>query len=261
MGTLAKNTGWAYSLIIRPALTYGCHVWARAIADKSIASSLVRLNRLALMLLVNFRTKTSTAGMEVIAYIPPLHLFTESEAAMKFRRIQGHLKLPDAALKTTTLSKRGHLFICRGFLSKLGVAEQETDEIPTTMVWNRCFSVINNSFAKGKPVKTVNLDFYTDGAFFGRNAGAAVVVTNREGLIVEEEAIYLGQNSSAYQAEILAMKSATELIQLRWPEYQVITLYSDCQAALQAVRQNFVKSQCLTPSLPVIRQHGTMSST
>ncbi len=73
------------------------------------------------------------------------------------------------------------------------------------MVWNRRFSVINDSFTKGKPVKTVNLDFYTDGAFTGRSAGAAVVVTNREGLIVEEEAIYLGQNSSAYQAEILAI--------------------------------------------------------
>ncbi len=106
-----------------------------------------------------------------------------------------------------------------GFLSKLGAAEQETDEIPTIMVWNRRFSVINDGFTKEKPVKTVDLYFYTDAAFFGRNAGAAVVVMNREGLIIEEEAIYLGQNSSAYQAEILAIKSAAELIQLRWPEY------------------------------------------
>ncbi len=173
---------------------------------------------------------------------------------MKFRRIQGHLRLQDTALKTTTLSKRGHRFICRGFLSKLGVAEQETDEIPTTMVWNRRFSVINDSFAKGKPVKTVDLDFYTDGAFFGRNAGAAVVVTNKEGLIVEEEAIYLGQNSNAYQAEILAIKSAAELIQLRWPEYRVITLYSDCQAALQAVGQNFVKSQLVLDTVAALNQ-------
>ena len=87
------------------------------------------------------------------------------------------------------------------------------------MVWNRRFSVINDSFAKGKPVKTVDLDIYTDGAFYGRNAGAAVV-TNVEGLIVEEDAIYLGQDSSAYQAEILATKSTAELIQLRLPEYQ-----------------------------------------
>ena len=133
---------------------------------------------------------------------------------MKLGRIQCHLRLPDAALKTITLSKKGHRFICWGFLSKLGVAEQEMDEIPTTMVWNRRFSVINDSFAKGKPMRTVDLDFYTDRAFFGRNIGAAVVVTNREGLIVEEEAIHLGQKSSAYQEEILAIKSAAELIQL-----------------------------------------------
>ncbi len=93
------------------------------------------------------------------------------------------------------------------------------------MVWICRFSVINDSFAKGKPVKTVDLDFYTDGAFFGRNAGAAVIATNREGLIVEKEAIYLGQNSSAYQAEILAIKSAAELIQLRWPVPSNYTLF------------------------------------
>ncbi len=138
-GPWPKTTWMAYSSIIWPALTYGCHVWARPITDKSIAFSLVSVNKLALMFLGNFRTKTPTAGLEVITYTPPLHLFIESEAAMKFRQIQGHLRLPDAALKTTTLSKRGHQLMFRGFLSKLGVAEQETDKIPTTMVWNRRF--------------------------------------------------------------------------------------------------------------------------
>ncbi len=41
----------------------------------------------------------------------------------------------------------------------------------------------------------------------------------------EEEAIYLSQNSNAYQAEVLEIKSVAELIQLRWPEYRVITIY------------------------------------
>ena len=77
---------------------------------------------------------------------------------MKFRRIQGHLTILDSALRTTTLRRRGHRFICRGFLSKLGVAEQEADKILTTMVWNSRFSVINDSFIKGKTVKTADLD-------------------------------------------------------------------------------------------------------
>ncbi len=53
------------------------------------------------------------------------------------------------------------------------------DEIPTTMVWKFRFPVTNDSFAKGKPVKTVDLDFYTHGAFLGSNAGAVVIVLNR----------------------------------------------------------------------------------
>ncbi len=43
-GPSPKITWWAYSSIIQPALTYGCHVWERAITDKSIASPLVRVN-------------------------------------------------------------------------------------------------------------------------------------------------------------------------------------------------------------------------
>ena len=62
-GPSPKIPRWAYSSIIRSALTYGCHVWARAITDKSIASSLVRVNRLAQMLLGNFRIKTPTVGL------------------------------------------------------------------------------------------------------------------------------------------------------------------------------------------------------
>ena len=112
--------GWAYSSTIRPVLTYSCHVWSRAITDKSIASSLVRVNRLALMLMGNFRTKTPTAGLEVISYIPPLHLVIESEAAMKFRQIQGHLSFTDSKLKTTTLSKRGTDFCVGGIFQSWG---------------------------------------------------------------------------------------------------------------------------------------------
>ncbi len=135
------------------------------------------------------------------------------------------------------------------------MAEAE-DEIPTTMVWNRRFSVINDSFTKGKPVKTVDLDFFTNGAFTGTRAGAVVVVVSSKGLIVEEEATYLGQNSSCYQADILAIKSAAELIQLRCLEFPLITLYSGCQAALQAVENFFVKSQLVLDTVAALHQAG-----
>ncbi len=141
------------------------------------------------------------------------------------------------------------------------VAEAETDEIPTTMVWIRHFSVIEESFSNGRPVKTVDIDIFTDGAFTDTSAGGAGVAVNREGLIIEEEALYLGQNSSAYQAEVMAIKSAAELIQLRWPEYRVITLYSDYQAALQAVGQNFVKSQLVLDTVAALNQASRSKAT
>ncbi len=103
-------------------------------------------------------------------------------------------------------------------------------------------------------MKTVDVDILTDGAFTNTSAGGVVVVVNREGLIIEEEALYLGLNSSAYQAEVLAFKSAAKLMHFRWPEYQIITLYSDCQAALHAVGQNFVKSQLVLDTIAAFNQ-------
>ncbi len=103
-------------------------------------------------------------------------------------------------------------------------------------------------------MKTIDIDIFTNGVLTDTSAGAAVVAVSREGLIIKEEALYLVKNSSAYQAKVLAIKSAAELIQLRWPEYRVITLYSDCQAALQAVGQNFVKSQLVLDTVVALNQ-------
>ncbi len=102
-------------------------------------------------------------------------------------------------------------------------------------------------------MKTIDIDIFTNGVLTDTSAGAAVVAVSREGLIIKEEALYLGQNFSAYEAKVLAIKSAAELIQLRWPEYRVITLY-DCQAALQAVGQNFVKSQLVLDTVVALNQ-------
>ncbi len=77
-GPSPKITRWAYFSIIRLALTKGCQVWARAITDKSIVSSLVRVNRFALMLMGNFRTKTPTAGCSILAMTPKLLRFAYS---------------------------------------------------------------------------------------------------------------------------------------------------------------------------------------
>ncbi len=117
MGTLTENNSVGILLChtSRPALTYGRHVWSKAIIEKSIVSSLVRVNRLGVMIMGNFRIKTPTAGLEVIWYVPPLPLLIESKSAMKFRRIQCHLRLKDSVLKTTTLSKRGQWFLCWGY--------------------------------------------------------------------------------------------------------------------------------------------------
>jgi hypothetical protein len=62
---------WLYTGVIRPALTYGCLVWTKATTEKSFKDSAQKLQRLALLHMAPFRTKSPTIGLEMLAYIPP----------------------------------------------------------------------------------------------------------------------------------------------------------------------------------------------
>ena len=68
-GALPHIMWWAYAGIVRPALTYGCLVWVKAIKRKGIKKDLTHLNHLALLSLGHFRKSTPTAGLEVISYM------------------------------------------------------------------------------------------------------------------------------------------------------------------------------------------------
>jgi ribonuclease HI len=80
---------WAFTGIIRPALTYGSITWAKTVQQEGIKRSLTRVNRLALLSMGKFRRSTPTAGLEIICDIMPLHLFIMAEASSAYLRTKG----------------------------------------------------------------------------------------------------------------------------------------------------------------------------
>ena len=56
----------AYTTIVIPALTFGCHVFGDKCLQETIKKSLIRLNRLASLLIAQVAPSTPTKGMEVI---------------------------------------------------------------------------------------------------------------------------------------------------------------------------------------------------
>ena len=69
----------AYTTIVIPALTFGCHVFGENCLQGTIKKSLNRLNRLASLLLANVAPSTPTKGMEIIYNLMPLDILIEKK--------------------------------------------------------------------------------------------------------------------------------------------------------------------------------------
>ena len=71
-GLSVQKLKWMYDAIIRPMVCYGSIVWANRISPTN--RFLMRVQRLALLMMGSFLKSTPTAGLEIIFSIPPLHL-------------------------------------------------------------------------------------------------------------------------------------------------------------------------------------------
>jgi hypothetical protein len=82
---------WIYTGVIRPAFTYGCHVWSHKLLQKD-RLAMGKINRRALLSMSNCVWATPTAAMEVITQIMPLDLHTEKEALLKYSNMNHSLQ-------------------------------------------------------------------------------------------------------------------------------------------------------------------------
>ena len=81
-GPSPRHTLWAYTSVIRPKLTYACHIWAHAIPHRLLDNLSRQIQRWALTKLGPIREHTPTAGLEIVTHTPPL-TNVMSEIAMK----------------------------------------------------------------------------------------------------------------------------------------------------------------------------------
>jgi hypothetical protein len=79
-GTTPAITLWLYTGIVRPTLTYGAAVWASAAQAANHMAKLLKLQRLALLMIATMRQNTPTAGLEVLFGVLPLQLYILSMA-------------------------------------------------------------------------------------------------------------------------------------------------------------------------------------
>lgn len=244
-GPSPKLTLWAYTGVVRPCLTYASHIWGQSIKDQKILQKLTSLQRLALTKLGPVRDKTPTAGLEIITHIKPIDLFIKETALNTVQRLKPLLHIRWDGL--SQLKKIGHLRYYQNILETYKIWHLPQDILKTTINRNQNYFV---DIKIPHEESTSGFRIYTDGSKSGSYAGLGVVIyppgisTNTPPSISYKES--LGQLITVFQAELLAILRACELIQPILPKRrQTITLYSDCLSALKSIQKTLIKSSLI----------------
>jgi hypothetical protein len=112
-GTFGKTWGlkpkvlhWIYIMIIRPILTYGTTVWWMNVNYVS-RRELNKLQKLACLAIMGVMKTTSTAAMEVLLGLPPLHVVTEAEVQAGIYRLMCNQQWRPRSTNYVTLKRLG----------------------------------------------------------------------------------------------------------------------------------------------------------
>ena len=130
-----------------------------------------------------------------------------------------------------------------------------TDKIPTKIVNERNFIVHEPNDGRVEDIEAHGVISYTDGSVLDNKTGCGVhtVKGNR---VIYNGNFYLGNRSTAFQAEVTAIRKSAEILLNSGYDNQSITFYSDSQASLAALNKLTVKSDTVEKCLNTLNTLG-----
>lgn len=234
---------WIYTAVIRPVLAYAATVWLPAVEKQCALYMLQRVQRMALVNMFGVMRSTPTAAMECLAGMHPIDLYLKGSALAGMSR----------------LKKSGHWLDWRGFghtarrthvqvLTELQAGVPEVGlpteckarflpverlfevEIKSRRDWENC----------GSPsVLSPGISCFTDGS--KKEDGGTGAACYFPGSPEKGFSFPLGKYSTVYQAEVVAIIRAAELLLEPSATDVPVSMFVDSSSALKS----------LTSSLPV----------
>ena len=243
----------AYTTIVIPALTFGCHIFGDKCLQETVKKSLNRLNRLASLLIANVAPSTPTKGMEIIYDLMPLDILIEKRASEIMARINHQIQPTWDGIGKG--KEKGFITKWRSKAAEICNNITKTDRIPKKLVKEKNFKVHTPDDGRIKEKEALGIISYTDGSVLNNKTGCGVH-TVLEDRVIYNGNFYLGNTTTVFQAEVTAIaKSAQKLLDQGW-ENQTITFYSDSQASLAALDKLSVKSDTVEKCLNVLNALG-----
>ena len=242
-GPRVKLLKWAYTGIARPVIAYAAMAWAHESETPTINDALRRVNRLAMNSMVRVPRSTPTRTMELALDLLPLDLFAIKIGLAAFCRLRGHLPMTWEGVFDNTTHAVSHLRFWDYTAQDLGVKESDPniDECyiiaPELKFTLDLSSFVDMAGCQGQ----AECNVYTDGSKKGDKVGSGVYIM-RPGQPPFEASVRLPDTSTVFQAEVLAIKEAAEILQ-GIPNLTTVKFFVDSQAALRSFHKAFITSK------------------
>ena len=242
-GPRPKLMRWAYTGIVRPALSYAALAWAHAAEADEIETLLRRVNRLAINTIVKVPRSTPTRALEIILDIYPLHLHLMKEGLTTYIRLKPALNFRWSGVYTNLTHAISHLRYWDWVAEDAGIYRHgEESDACSIMAPTRNFTLDMNSFVDMENAQTeLDCNVYTDGSKINDQVGAGVFIIRR-GITIAEHKVRIPDTSTVYQAEIMAIKEAAGLLS-QIPDLTTVKFFVDSQAALRTFQSIHLKSK------------------
>ena len=236
-----KYTRWLYKGVILPMLTYGCVVWSNAIKYQHIKELLGTLQRLGLISVAKVRRGTPTAALELLYDAPPLHLVLHELALNTFLRL-GEQQKPNW---TPTTGHHGHIQRLR----ENAPVVLDDDVIAPMANWEPPYEI---TIEPDLRPQTAGIIVYTDGSLMNERSGAgAYIEVNGYPLMTTAERL---QPCTVFQAALIAIQIAAEIILQRNSSRDAIHFHVDSQSALYALNAAYIVSSTVAETKAILAE-------
>ena len=243
-GPKPKLMRWAYTGIVRPAISYAALIWGGlALEHDTTIEALRRLNRLAMNTMVNVPRSTPTQAMEIILDVMPLHLHIQKEGMSTYLRIQDQIRIQWEGVSTNLTRSVSHIRYWEYLADDAGIFNIQTESDDChVLAPSRRFILDTASFVDMDSCQQpLDCNVYTDGSKLDDKVGAGVYI-KRPGHTVAAESFRLSDHATVYQAEMMAIKQAALILQ-KINDLTTIKFYVDSQAALRTFQSPIIKSR------------------
>ncbi len=251
-GPKAKFMAYLYKGIVRPALSYGCHVWAHNLTMTTKAK-FKKLNRLACLGCTRVARSTPTSALELLHDIEPLDIFLERTAVSMITRIKNLINIRWDGIGQT--KNRGHIRHWLNTKDKMSIPMLRPNR-PWQRIWTKYYDI------KEHPATELPAVWYafTDGSRHDDQTGYGFVI-RRDQTTTFATGAKLKDENSVFQAEVRAVQKAAEYLidQVNLGDNVVFRI--DSQSAIAALTKTETNDPLLMECMISLNKLGTKANT